>query len=487
MVIKTAGKIEAALARVSPLITAALGAAAVCYIPVPFLRRLMALLCAAGAVFAAGRPAGRREVWIKHCAAAAAGAFIALAAGNRAAVFAPGLPPETMSAVQGVLLEDPRTAGASRQGMAALRLTKTEARLGSGTARASASGALTVFFSPLSAARIKEFGRGTEVYAEGAFLPPRDTGTPAFRARSIHTVNAAPPYERFRTALRARLLAAFDGADWGGLSAALLLGVRENLDGALAAAYRNAGLSHILALSGMHLAFLSGLLALLLRKPLGKRASIMAGLVFVFGYLLLIGPQPSLVRAALLYALGSVLLLGGHERATLPLLGACFMLQILLFPESGLSLSFILSYLALAGILILAPSVEELLKGRLPDSAAKALGASLGAFIFTAPPAAAVFGVLRPAGIIAGLLITPLSTAFMALSLGAFFPRSAFLGGPLSLLESVIRRCVNAAARFPGVGVSLPPALIFSAALAAALVLAAKRRRLRRSYLAPFD
>jgi competence protein ComEC len=489
---------------VSPLITAALGAAFTYYCPVPFLRLIFLLFAAlSGILFAlCSRKISASSVsfsrvnteahkvpllWAKHCASAAAGALIGLCVLFRITGFAPGLPLENINAVKGVLQEDPRTSGASKQGMAVIALTETGARTASGPLRVSAAGTLTVFFPALASGRIKEFGRGAEIYAEGIVLPPRDAGAPpAFRARSIHTVQAAPLHERLRTGWRARLLTAFEGKSWGGLAAALLLGVRENLDGELAASYRDAGLSHILALSGMHLAFLSGLLALLLKKPLGKNGAIIAGLVFVFAYLLFIGPQPSLVRAAILYALGSALVLGGHERATLPLLGACFMLQLLIFPASALSLSFILSYEALAGILILGPYVEELLTGRLPAKAAQALAASAGAFLFTVPSAAFAFGMLRPVGLAAGLVVTPLSTGFMALSLGAFFPRSAFMGGPLSLLETIIRFCVNAAARFPGIAVSLLPALICSAVAAALIVLAARRRKMYRSYLAPF-
>ncbi|MDR1390249.1 MAG: ComEC/Rec2 family competence protein [Treponema sp.] len=462
---------------VSPLISAALGAAAVYYVPVP-LRLFIPPVCIICVIF--GRGMCRR-----HFAAAAIGTLAGLSAILRIGTFAPGLPVRDIGAVKGTLLEDPRTAGASRQGMAVLDLDETGA-LPAGMVRASARGKITVFFPALSTERIKESGRGAVVYAEGLFLPPRDiNGIPAFRAKTIHTVHAAPAYERVRTGLRANLLERLNSKSWGGLSAALLLGSRENLDGELSGAYRDAGLSHILALSGMHLAFLSGLLALLLKKPLGLRAAIIAGLVFTLAYLAIVGPLPSLVRSAIMYILGSALVLSGGPKAPLPLLGASFLIQLLVFPESPYSLSFIFSYCALAGILILGPGAKELLKGRLGDKTASALAASIGAFIPASPIAAAVFGTLRPAGIIASLVVTPLSTAFMALSLGAFFSAS-FMDIPLSLLEKSIRLCVKTAAAAPGVSLSLFPALGVSLLCSAALVIASRNRKRRRSYCAPF-
>ncbi|MDR2314687.1 MAG: ComEC/Rec2 family competence protein [Spirochaetaceae bacterium] len=276
---------------------------------------------------------------------------------------------------------------------------------------------------------------------------------------------------------------------WGGLAAALLLGSRENLEGDLARAYRDAGLSHILALSGMHLSFLSVLLTLILKKPLGKQGALAAGLGFMVLYVLLVGPQPSLVRSAIMYALGSCLVFTGTVRQPLALLGAAFLIQLLADPPGALSISFILSYLALGGILILAPPLESLFRGSLPSPVSGGLAVSLGAFIATAPAVTAFFGVLRPLGIIAGFIAVPLSTGFMALSIpGALnLPLAGFfLDRLLDLWYLVLKGAMFFFSQLPAFKPGLRGAGFFSVILFTGILVWARKTVRRRAYLAPF-
>jgi competence protein ComEC len=329
----------------------------------------------------------------------------------------------------------------------------------------SAGGRLTVFFSDEAMPRLKDFGRGSLVYVEGRFA---DGEEPLFRASSVHITKAAPALERFRTGLRMGIIEKFSrGAgqgvrNWGGLALALLLGIRDNLDTELAGIYQKAGCSHVLALSGMHLAIVSSLIAFFLKRPLGLKAAAVAGAVFIFLYVLLVGSQPSLNRAALMYLLGTLAVLGALPKKPGFLLGLAFLLQIVIWPESGLSVSFILSYLALAGILSAGAALYRIFRGRLPDLVLQPLAASLGAFLATAAAAAFFFGVLRPAGILAGLIIVPLTTIFMTGAIAWFAlslfspPAASFLGRGLSLLYAVMDGLVSQAARFPGIPAARP-------------------------------
>ncbi|MDR2073218.1 MAG: ComEC/Rec2 family competence protein [Spirochaetaceae bacterium] len=416
----------------------------------------------------------------------------------RVTALEPGLPVERIVSLTGTLLDDPRTlpGGSSGfpgqgRGMAYLNLKKTEALLpGTNGVRSSARGRIPVFFPAGTMDRVKDFGRGAELYVEGRFLPDRSgSGGISFTARSVHTVKAPPAPETLRTAIRGSMLQRLGEKSWGGLAAALLLGSRENLEGDLARAYRDAGLSHILALSGMHLAFLSGLLTLALKKPLGKRGALTAGLGFIFLYVLLVGPQPSLVRSVIMYALGSCLVLSGTVRQPLALLGAAFLIQLLADPPSALSISFILSYLALGGILILGGPLESLFRGSLPPPAAAGLAASLGAFIATAPAVTAFFGVLRPLGIIAGFIAVPLSSGFMALSIpGALnLPLADFpLDRLLDLWYLVLKRTMVFFSQLPACRPGLRELWGFSAVVFAGILVVARKMARWRTYLAPF-
>jgi competence protein ComEC len=372
------------------------------------------------------------------------------------------LPEEGVNGLRGTLLDDPRSS-AGGNGMAYLALDKA---MGIGGLRSSAGGKALVFFPPEHIPALKEFGRKSAVYVEGRFIPGGAGREPFFRASAVHVVRAAPALERLRTGLRLAVAGRFvrgsaeAGVNWGGMALALLLGIRDDLDTDLARSYRDAGSSHVLALSGMHLAVLSSIVAFLLRRPLGLKASAAAGAVFILLYVFLVGPQPSLLRAAVMYLIGAFAVLRGLKREPLSLLNLAFVVQILLWPESGASISFILSYLALWGILRAGPLFRRLFRGMIPESLLDPLSASLGAFLATGAVTAAFFGVLRPVGIAAGLLIVPLTTLFMTGSLiwlvsgFVLVPGLQSLCRPLawflSFLYRVLEQIVSAASRAPG-------------------------------------
>ncbi|MDR1617791.1 MAG: ComEC/Rec2 family competence protein [Treponema sp.] len=403
-----------------------------------------------------------------------------------------GLPEEKIDAVLGILVDDPRTFYDGR-GMGSVALRRSR----SGDTEASAAGSLPVFFPDEAVARLREFGRGCEVYVEGAIgrraAGDRGGGEPYMRALAVHVTRPAPVVEKFRTGLRLFIVRRFAGKEWGGLSLALLLGFRDNLDSSLAGSFRDAGSSHVLALSGMHLALVSALIALLLKRPLGLRAAAIAGAALIVFYVFLTGVQPSLERAAIMYLLGTLAVLGMLKREPLNLLGLSFLLQIIIRPQSAISVSFILSYLALAGILVTGESVAGICRGKIPGVLLRPLAASVGAFIATAPVSVFFFGTLRPVGIAAGLVIVPLTSFFMILSIAWFglsltLPALAgFFGMTLSLLYDILSRLVVLAARFPPIdGIGTAPAALISIGLSVFLILLDRRLRRSRNRLDPF-
>ena len=512
----------------SPLIIAACAAIPAVYIPLPAVRFcllvLSGLFIITAFVWLAADVLKKRikylsslnPMCIRICFAAALGLIIGFVCAARMEPCAPGLPMESISSVKGKLLNDPRSFAQrtlssqhtlnleEERGMAVMEFTETGNL--AGRVRSSARGRVQVFFPAGTMPRLREFGRGAEVFVEGSFLPSdtaRETGgtvltavaAPRFRAASVHIIKQALPLERMRTAVRSAVFVQLKPKAWGGLAAALLLGTRENLEGTLADSFRNAGLSHILALSGMHLAFISAMLAFVLKKPLGKKGSIIVGFAFIVCYVFLVGPEPSLVRAVIMYGLGSFLILTGTARQTLALLSAAFLIQILWNPASAYSISFMLSYLALAGILILSGSALVLLRGRLPSSLAVGISASTGAFLVTSPVVSAFFGILRPVGLIAGLIAAPLSGLFMALSfLWLLLSKLPFIGlfagmildKLLTAVFFIMQRSISLFARFPGLLIPFPAVCTVMPLLIVCLLLFADREARRRNELVRF-
>lgn len=498
-----------------------------------------AAACAAGGCGAYGAMRAARMLPLLF-AAFASGLALGIGSGARvSAGQAFGIPSGAVAGISGVLLDDPRmVSGGSAMATVSLRGAVAGsggsglggaggAAAGGGAgemsgfagaglagaglagARAASSGEIAVFFRGESAGRLREFGRGAQVFAEGRLQRPAFgpfAGAYVFSADSLHVAAPASRLDRFRTRARLALADRFagqpggagggegeaPGAAWRGLALALLLGVRDSLDSGMAALYRSAGISYILALSGMHLAVIAALVSFLLKKPLGLRPAAIAGAAIIAAYCFLVGPLPSLYRSALMYMLGVLAVLGMLRRDSLSVLSMAFLIQLALSPGAGASLSFSLSYLAMLGILVLGKSLRGILGGALPPALLNPLALSLGAFIGTAGMVAWVFGDLRPAGILAGIAVAPLTTAFMIgsiawLALDAALPAlSPLLAWPLSLLYRLMEETARLASLLPGISAS-PRLVIALSLLASALLLwLDSRMRARRSRLRPF-
>jgi competence protein ComEC len=322
-----------------------------------------------------------------------------------------------------------------------------------------------------------------------------------FRASAVHITKPASPLEQLRTGLRTDLLEKFSpeinsektAPIWSGLAMALLLGVRDNLDSNLSKGFTEAGCSHVLSLSGMHLALLSAVVAFFLKRILGLKPAMIAGAVFIVFYVWLAGGQASLVRSAIMYFLGAACLWGFLKRDAFNLLCLAFVIQLIFQSEAGSSISFILSYLSLAGILTLGEALHGCFRGRIPEIIGAGFSASIGAFIVTSATVSLFFGILQPVGIIAGLIIVPLSSLFMILALGILIIVNivpalfGVLDEVLTLVYRLIEYTVLFAGKVPGLAAPNPwPVLLISVFFAALIIIVQNRDAVYRSTIVPF-
>ena len=151
--------------------------------------------------------------------------------------------------------------------------------------------------------------------------------------------------------------------DAAALLKALLTGQRKGLARETVAAFRSSGAAHILALSGLHLGVIYGLLtrglALLGRS---RPAMLLRSLIAVAAcgfYCLMCGAGPSLVRAFLFICINEFARHSpGRRREPLRVLCAALMVQLVVCPGVIASVGFQLSYLSMAGIFILFPRLD---------------------------------------------------------------------------------------------------------------------------------
>ena len=155
---------------------------------------------------------------------------------------------------------------------------------------------------------------------------------------------------------------------------------------------------------------------------------------------------------------GGAALLLDRDREPLNLLSISGIAILLGDPFQASSLSFQLSFLALAGILAIGPLVQRPLEGRVPRFILLPLAMSIGAQVATLPLVVARFGVYYPSGLLAGLVLVPLTTAFLWAGLAwlplYLVPWQALhdlCARAFSLLYVVIDWCAQVLGALPGI------------------------------------
>ncbi len=177
---------------------------------------------------------------------------------------------------------------------------------------------------------------------------------------------------RWNFAASYHLEQAIDG-EAGNLASALLFGTRDHLSGDTSLHFRRAGVSHLLALSGLHVSILIAALELFLRAlACPKRVRSITVFVIAFGYLFFTGASPSTARAVLMLG---VLTLGYYwntDYDPFTSVSAVLALMLLMSPNAVLDIGMWLSFVAAASILTFLPafdSVHEFLYAKLTLSA----------------------------------------------------------------------------------------------------------------------
>ena len=144
---------------------------------------------------------------------------------------------------------------------------------------------------------------------------------------------------------------------------ALLTGDRSSLDNSVMNSFRDSGASHILALSGLHLGIIYGIL-LKVTSIFGKHPTVKAVrsliIISLCGiYTLATGASPSLVRAFLFILVNETARLTHRSNNPLRVYCAALFIQTAIDPQVISSTGFQLSYLAMAGIFLLYPALKK--------------------------------------------------------------------------------------------------------------------------------
>ena len=291
-----------------------------------------------------------------------------------------------------------------------------------------------------------------------------------------------------------------DGAPF---AAALITGDKTGMPEEEKENYRRAGVSHLLALSGLHVSALFLCLEFLLRKMrVHRRAAFGVSLGLMAVYTVVVGCPASIVRAAVMYAAARIGAFSGRPRDGLTTLSAALLILLIVNPLYIEDVGFLLSFTAVGGLIVLAPGwlnaprkkdadkpmrAPSRLKNAL-TRVAQSLIASMAAQLGTLPVVACQFNQLPVWFLLFNAVLIPAMTLiypallFVTL-LGCVWPAGgAVLGGVLAWPVRLFNRITALGAILPMAQVNCPdwPVWLILLYAAAALLAAAPVTRFYR-------
>ncbi|MFJ4207586.1 ComEC/Rec2 family competence protein [Paenarthrobacter sp. NPDC089675] len=266
---------------------------------------------------------------------------------------------------------------------------------------------------------------------------------------------AAAARERFRDA-SSRL-----PPDAAGLLPGMVAGDTSALPEDLVAAMKTTGMTHLTAVSGANCAVILGgflMLARTLRLPRPFAAVVAAGGLAAF--VVLVGPDPSVLRAAVMGCVGLAAVAGGLRGRSLSFL--CLAITALLLSDPFLagSIGFLLSVLATLGIVLFAGRIASWFPSRVPSWLAAGVAVPLAAQLMCAPVIVALQPQLTlyslPANVLAGPLVAPV-TVLGTLSMPLASAAPWLAAAPLAVAGFCATAVAGVARFFAGLpGAALP-------------------------------
>ncbi|MDQ1595235.1 MAG: competence protein ComEC [Arthrobacter pascens] len=250
-------------------------------------------------------------------------------------------------------------------------------------------------------------------------------------------------------------------ADARGLLPGMVTGDTSGLDEQLEVAMQTVGLTHLTAVSGANCSLILG--ALLLAARSLRLARLPAAAVALAGlglFVLMVGPDASVLRASLMGAIAVASLAGGRAGRGLSFLCLAVIALLLIDPALGTSFGFLLSVLATLGIIVLGRRIMDWIPPAVPRWAAAGIAVPLSAQLLCGP----VIVVLQPQfatySLLANMLVAPLVAPVTILGTAAvpLVPLLPWLATALIGVAGVFAAGVAGIARFmAGLPGAAPP------------------------------
>ena len=345
--------------------------------------------------------------------------------------------------IKGLIDEDPEVRGKVTH----LRLKATEIKLDRDWQEVSGA---VLLFVPIYPA----YDYGDMLRVDGNLeTPPRfdDFDYKGYLARQgIHSTMLYPEIEVLERDRGSRLLA---GVYWlrgrlsqtlakvlpepqASLAQGIILGIRGNIPPPLRQDFSRTGTAHLLAISGLHLSIVAGILLSLGIWLFGRRHYLYVWLALgaIWLYALITGMNAPVLRGAIMASVFLTAELLGRQRSAFTSLAFAAVIMVVVSPQVLWQVSFQLSFLAMAGLILIFPRLQVIGRkavsatlgeeGTIASTASiitDGLSVTLGAIIATWPVVAHYFGIVS--------LVGPMATLFALPALPAIILTGVLTGG----------------------------------------------------------
>lgn len=242
----------------------------------------------------------------------------------------------------------------------------------------------------------------------------------------------------------------------------LLLNDREEFysESSLPVSFSRAGVMHIVAVSGMHVAFLVGLVQLVFGK---KRGVSLLCIAVIWFFVLMTGAFPSAMRAGFMQTMLLIAPLFRRESDPPTALGFALLVLLIINPYSVKSVSLQLSFAAVAGIIVFAGPVYQALTKNLQNGFFAAIlryiigiiATSIGVMLLTMPLTAVHFGSVSVLSVFTNILVIwaislCFGGGFIAAALFYFFPAAGKIAAvPVTWLAKYILEAASVISGIP--------------------------------------
>lgn len=240
--------------------------------------------------------------------------------------------------------------------------------------------------------------------------------------------NGTPPLRMLPARLRWKFSAAVDSAmpseEMARIRAvvkALAYGYQDEIPAGIEESFRQSGAIHLLALSGMHLGLLYGLLlkllALIGNSPTAKRIRSTVIIAALWAFTIFTGCGVSILRAAVMFSIYEAGVLAGRRRNGLNALSLSAIIITVADPSAPSGISFQLSYAAMTAIFLIFPHLRAIVKtrNRISGRIADACAMTIACQATTAPIILLHFGTFAFYSLLANLLCSPIVSIAMLL------------------------------------------------------------------------